>query len=176
MHPRTEGQLPASPRPHWRYGEELIKWVEEICNAPKVWYLLEALDPSSQYVEAWEAQVHIITRSRRLLRREPLWLRGHREESGTRIITLSAEGGREVLRRGHIDGGHQEPDAGPFVEGAHIHYPTSVFREIGNRGRSRTHRWLIDSCVPLKEVIVCFAYDLRIMGQPVERPLLLKES
>ena len=173
---RSEEQIPAGPRPYWRDGEQLIRWVEEVCEAPKIWYLLEALGPSSQYVEAWEAQVHIISTSRQLQRREPLWLRGHREESGSCIISLSAEGGRQVLRRGHIDGGHQEPDAGPFVDGPHVHYPTSVFREIGNRGRSRSYQWSIDPEVSLKEAIICFSRALNITRQLGERPLLLEDS
>ena len=150
--------------------------MEDVCRAPKTWYLLEALSPSNQYVEAWEAQVHIISTSQQLLRREPLWLRGHREESGTRIITLYAEGGRQILRRGHIDGGHQEPDAGPFVHGPHIHYPTSVFREIGGRGRSRSYQWSINPDVSLKDAITCFSRALNITRQLGERPLLLEES
>ena len=176
LHLRTEYQIPDGPMRHWRDGENLIKWVEDVCRAPKIWYFLNALNPSSQYVEAWEAQVHIITQNRRLQRREPLWLRGHREEDGTCIITLFAEGGRHVLRRGHIDGGHQEPDAGSIVDGPHVHFPTSVFREIASRGRSRVYPWKIDPSVSLREAILCFAHVLNITGQPEERPLLLEEN
>ena len=170
------GQTPDGPRPHWRDGERLIKWVEDVCRAPKTWFLLVALDPSSQFVEAWEAQIHIVSNDRQLRRREPLWLRGHREESGTSIITLFAEGGRQVLRRGHIDGGHQEPDAGPFILGPHVHYPTSIFREIGSRGRSRVHAWSVRRDVPLKEAMKNLAQALNITGQPEEQPLLLEDS
>lgn len=81
-----------------------------------------------------------------------------------------------MIRRGHIDGGHQEPDAGPFIEGPHIHYPTSVFSDIGNRGRSRVYAWSINRDVSLKEVVMRFVRDLNISGQPEEQPLLLEDS
>jgi hypothetical protein len=158
--------IPAGRESHWRDGERLIRWVEELCSTPKVWGFLKALAPSSRYVEAWEGQVHIVTQNQRLRRREPLWLRGHREESGVKIITLAAEGGRQVLRRGHVDGGHQEPDGGPFISGPHIHFPTSVFGEIGNRGRSRVYPWSIDHRVPLKDAMLCFASHIAVVGVP----------
>ena len=177
MSPTTEGDhIPAGPLPHWRKGEKLISSIEELCSAPKVWKLLEALKPSSDYVEAWEAQVYIATENRRLRNKEPLWFRAHREASGTCILTLAAEGGRHVLRRGHIDGGHQEPDGGPYIEGPHIHFPTTVFRDIGSRGRSRVYPWSIDPGVSLKEAIISFAYTLNIRGNPEQRPLLIEES
>ena len=78
-----------------------------------------------------EAQVHFITPDRQLQKREPLWIRAHQEESGVRIITLTSDGGNQTLRRGHIGGGHQCPDGGPFLAGPHIHYPTNVYQEIG---------------------------------------------
>ena len=141
-----------------------------------MWRSLRALTPSSRYVEAWEAQVHIVTRNLQLQKREPLWLRAHREESGVRIITLFAEGGRQVIRRGHIDGGHQEPDGGPFYPGPHVHYPTNVFREIANRGRSRVYPWSIDPGVPLKVALLCFVNHLGITGDPDEQALLVEET
>lgn len=166
--------VPAGPKPHWRRGERLIGWMEELYSARKFWRILNALAPSSRYEEGWEAEVYVITQS--LQRREPLWLRGHREESGDKIITLSAAGGTYFIRRGHIGRGHQEPDGGPFYEGPHVHFPTSVFREIGNRGRSRVYSWPIDPSVSLEEAIFCFVDHLNIEGEPSVQRSLLKEN
>ena len=79
------------------------------------------------------------------------------------------------MRRGHIDGGHQEPDGGPVTFGPHIHFPTTVFREIGNQGRSRTYSWSISPGVSLRKAVSSFAQELNIRGEPDEKPLLVRE-
>lgn len=172
------GERPLIQRlPHWRAREQPIRWVEHVCDAPKAWGLLVALPPKAAHLEEWEAQIHLLTQDQRLRQWEPLWLRAHREESGAMIVSLFAQGGAQVLRRGHIGGGHQEPDAGPFLEGPHIHFPTTVFREVGSRGgRSRVYPWRVDHGVSLREAITSFADALGIMGQPEERPPLFGES
>ena len=162
-------------QPHWRAGEEPIRWVEDVCATPKVWGLLSSLPPSSRYVDGLEAQIHLVTLDRSLRRREPLWLRAHREEGHVIIVSLFAEGGRQTLRRGHIGGGHQEPDGGPFAAGPHVHFPTSVFREIENQGRSRTYPWPISPSVSLRQAVLSFAHDMNVRDDPEERPLLLGE-
>ena len=93
------------------------------------------------------------------------------------IVSLLAKGGTQVLRRGHIGGGHQEPDAGLFVGGPHIHFPTTVFRNLrGPGGRSRVYPWRIETGVTLRDAITSFGDDLGIMGTPEERPPLFGGS
>ena len=167
---------PADPEPHWRDGERLIAWVESVCRVPKVWQSLRAIRPSSAYLEAWEAQVHFLEQPPRLQKYEPLWLRAHQEQSGVMIMTLTVDGGKQVLRRGHIGGEHQEADGGPFLNGPHVHYPTSIYGEIGNRGRSRAYMWSIDPDVSLREAVLCFADEMRIGGLTDEQALLLGGS
>ena len=168
--------ISAGREPHWRDGEKLIEWVEEVCRAPMVWQSLRALKPSSRYVEAWDAQVYLITHDRQLQKREPLWLRAHQEESGVRIIKLTSNGGNQTLRRGHIGGSHQCPDGGPFLAGPHIHYPTTIYQEIGGRGRSRACPWSVDEGVSLREAIRYFVNKMGIGGLPDEQALLLEGS
>ena len=152
----------------WRSDETLIAMVEQVCKARKALHSLSALAPSDGWEEAWEGQVHFLDDS---TSRESLWLRAHREQDGTIILVLSM--GTQVIRRGHIGGNHMNPGGRgrDLIKGPHIHFPTSVFRDL-RRGRSRAHEWPIDHSVSLREALSSFADALNILG-PVEekRPL-----
>ena len=160
----------ALPR-HWRDGETYVDWVKKAVFAPKVWDFLKELTPSPQYVDAFEAEVGFVTRSSELSARGELFLRGHQEESGSILVFLYM--GSSVLRYGHVGDSHLEPDAGPLIEGPHMHYRTTKFPNIGSRrARSRASVWNISSSVTLREAIRIFARNVNIIGTPQEQQRL----
>jgi hypothetical protein len=160
-----------TPPSHWRIGEEYIEWVERVVDAPKIWDLLVELPPSPQHQDAYEAEVEFSTPTPDLTERGLLLMRAHREEGGAIFITLFA--GNTVLRRAHIGGSHQEPDAGPLIPGPHIHYPTTVFQNIGSRhARSRAYPWSTPPFTSLREAIGLFAREVGIIGDPQEHTRL----
>ena len=156
---------------HWRKGEKYVDWVEMAVSAPKVWDLLKELTPSPQYVDAFEAEVEFVTRSPELSARGELFLKGHQEESGSIFVFLYM--GSSVLRYGHVGDSHLEPDAGPLIEGPHMHYPTSMFANIGSRGaRSRAAPWRVSPTTSLRTAIEGFAKAVNILGRPQEQQRL----
>ena len=153
---------------HWRDGETYVDWVEKAVSAPKVWDLLEELSPSPRFKDAFEAEVEFVTRLPEFSTRGDLLLRGHQEESGSILVFLYM--GTSVLRYGHVGDNHQDPDAGPLIEGPHMHYPTSVFTNIGSRGpRSRALPWRVSPTISLRGAIERFAKDVNIIGTPQEQ-------
>ena len=160
---------------HWRDGETYVDWVEKAVSAPKVWNLLEELTPSPQYGDAFEAELGFVIRSPELSARGELFLKGHQEESGSILVFLYL--GSAVLRYGHVGNTHHEPDAGPLIQGPHMHYPTTMFPNIGSRrARSRASVWNISSSVTLREAIRIFARNVNIIGTPQEQRRLLGGS
>lgn len=164
--------MSAAIQPHWRPDETTVSWVEQSVRVPKYWTMLEELPPSTAHVDAYEAEVAFIGRYRDLERHGDLFLRGHQEEGGTIIISFLL--GATVLRRAHIGGGHQDPDAGPYIPGPHIHFPTTAFPIIsGRRARSRVHPWSVPDMISLREAVFQFAAYLNILGVPAERQRLI---
>jgi hypothetical protein len=161
--------------PHWRSGEQYIPWLEKAVEAVKTWRLLVELPPSTEHSDAYEADVEFVGDDPELARHESVLLRGHQEAGGQIFVTLFL--GTTVLRRGHIGGNHQEPDGGQLIDGPHIHYPTSVFSNIGSRrARSRAYRWSVPDDVSLRQAIMLFAAEVNIFGQPEEQTRLLGGS
>lgn len=160
------------PPSHWRLGEQYISWVERAVQTEKVWDLLVELPPSSQHLDAYEAEVEFVATDTELTRRGSLLLRANQEPGGAIFVTLYL--GTTVLRRAHIGGNHQEPDGGPLIEGPHIHDLTSVFHSIGSRrARSRAYPWAVPAVVSLRRAIEFFVREVNIVGQPQEQTRLL---
>ena len=152
---------------HWRDGEEPIAAVERAVAAEKRWGSLRQLPPSSQFDDAYEAELNFSAPDVEEEREGPLALHAHRESKGVTIIRLTLGG--VLLRRAHIGGVHQEPDEGPVYYGPHIHFPTTGFGVIaGRRARSRIYGWDVPETISLWDAVAAFATQINLVGDPVE--------
>ena len=94
-------------------------------------------------------------------------MEAHQEKDLQIIIRLWQ--GNKLLRRGHIGKGNQEPDGGPVSSGPHIHFPTTVFRDIdGRRARTRVYDWSVPEGVSLIGAIPLFALEINLTAEPPE--------
>lgn len=151
---------------HWRVGEEPQLAVERAVAAEKTWGTVRQLAPSSEFVDAYEAELHLSEPAEDLDRVGTFSIRAHQEQDGTIIIRLWHGG--KLLRRAHIGRGHQEPDNGPFFQGAHIHFPTTIFQNMeGRRARTRVYGWSVSSSISLWDALVTFAAEINLVGTPV---------
>ena len=153
---------------HWREGEEPQPAVEQVVAAEKLWGPVRQLALSDEYDDAYEAELYFVHAMDRVELEGPLVLHAHRESKGVIIVRLS-HGGR-LLRRGHIGGVHQEPDAGPVFYGPHIHFPTTVFSVIdGRKARSRIYNWNVTDSLSLWDAMMAFAAQINPVGEPVQQ-------
>ena len=160
----------------WRPGETGIDWIEQAFDASKSWQLLQALKPSYDYRQAYEAEVFFVPTRAELEARGSLWLRAHEEEGNNQFVSLYL--GTMVVRRAHIGRGHQDPEGGQFIAGPHVHFPTTAFPNIGGKGaRSRAYEWRDASpTLRLREVIRLFCLHMNIVGEPSEQQRLTEDS
>ena len=161
-------------QPHWRPGERPIESIEQAVAWAKAWVYLQEQPPSRFYVSALEVELVFILPDQRLASAGTLWLRGHEEQDGQIFVSLWL--GSAVIRRAHLNANHREPDAGPITHGTHIHFPTSVFREIGRRGRSRAYPWDVPDATSLRDAVRLFAQHLNVISSPDEQRRLLENS
>ena len=151
---------------HWREGEQLQGEVEQLVAAEKIWVSLRRISPSPGQVETCMGDLRLAVPDNRLEGRGRLRIHAYRETGGQILIWLW--GGRVALRRAHIGKGHGEPDRGPYFPGPHIHFPTTVFREIGGNARTRVYPWNVPETVSLSEAISLFGQEINLLGEPEE--------
>ena len=153
---------------HWRDGEEPIAAVEWAVAAKKEWGMLHQLPPSSEFVDAYDAELQLSEADAELEAGGSFLLKGHLERDGTIIIGLWY--GETLLRRAHIGGVHQEPDNGPVYYVPHVHFPTTVFRVIeGRRARSRIYSRSVPDFSSLWDAMRAFAAEINLTGDPTEQ-------
>ena len=153
---------------HWRNGEEPQPHVERAVAAVKRWGPLRQLPPSSNFANAYEAELLLTNPVDQGESEELFILRAQEEAKGIIIIRLW-QGGK-LLRRAHIGGVHQEPDGGPVSYGPHIHFPTTIFSVIDSRrARSRIYEWEVPDFISLWDAMTAFAPHINLIGEPVEQ-------
>ena len=149
---------------HWREGENLRGEIEELVETPKIWGSLSRVPPGPGQAEAYRGDLRLAVPNNRLEARGPLSIHAYREANSQVLIWLWA--GNVALRRAHIGAGHGEPDRGPYFPGPHIHFPTTVFREIGGSARTRVYSWKVPETVTLREAISLFALEINLADEP----------
>ena len=149
---------------HWREGEEPRENLEQVVAAEKGWMSLRRVPSGPGQMDAYTGDLRLAVPDPRLEALGPLTMSAYREERGHILIWLRA--GNTALRRAHIGSGHGEPDSGPYFLGPHIHFPTTVFREIGGNARTRVYAWNVSESVSLREAISLFASEINLSGEP----------
>ena len=150
-------------REFWRNDEYVVPLFERAVGARKRWSSLSLIVPSGMEDASLMGELSLIDHDRELEREGRLLITGDSEREGEILVRLWL--GSRLLRRGHIGRGHQEPGAGPFVPGPHIHYPTNAFVNIDSkRARSRVYRWEISPVASLHEALESFAQHVNVAG------------
>lgn len=149
---------------YWREGENLRGEIEQLVQAEKVWVSLRRFPPGPGQAEVYTGDLRLAVPDNRLEARGPLTIHAYRETGGQVLIWLWA--GNVALRRAHVGAGHGEPDRGPYFPGPHIHFPTTVFREIGGNARTRVYPWEVPETVTLREAISLFALEINLADEP----------
>ena len=120
--------------------------------------------PAPVKVEVYMGDLRLTVPDNRLEARGPLSIHAYRETGGQVLIWLWA--GNVALRWAHIGAGHGEPDLGPYFPGPHVHFPTTVFREIGGNARTQVYPWNVSETISLREAISLFALEINLAGEP----------
>ena len=149
---------------HWWEGENLRGEIEQSVAVEKAWVSLRRVPPGPGQVEVYMGDLRLTVPDNRLEARGPLSIHAYRETGGQVLIWLWA--GNVALRRAHIGAGHGEPDLGPYFPGPHVHFPTTVFREIGGNARTRVYPWNVSETISLREAISLFALEINLAGEP----------
>ena len=154
----------AERQSHWREGENLRGEIEQLVMAEKVWVSLRRIPPGPGQTEAYTGNLRLTIADNRLEARGSLRIHAYQEIRGHILIWLWS--GNTALRRAHIGSGHGEPDRGPYFSGPHIHFPTTVFREIEGNARTRVYSWNVPETVSLREAISLVALEINLSGEP----------
>ena len=126
------------------------------------------MPPSGDFADAFEADLFLAEPDEAIEREGSFLLLAH-EEPGV-VIIIKLWHGRRLLRRAHIGSPHQEPDNGPVSYGPHIHFPTTVFREIDSRrARSRVYDWEVPASISLWDAMAAFASQINLAAVAVEQ-------
>ena len=142
--------------------------MERAVAAEKAWGMVRQLPPSIEIVDAYEVQLRLYEDAVALEGFGRFLLKGHLERDGTIILVLWR--GATMLRRGHIGKGHQEPDKGPYIDGPHVHFPTTSFQYIeGRRAKNRVYAWAVPRSISLWDAVTAFAAEINLTGVPTEQ-------